>query len=63
MSEINSLRESSRMELRRTERMEQTYAQVEDRLKALKVDIAKTEASYEKVTAFSSFAIFELVSL
>jgi len=51
------------MELRRTERMEQTYAQVEDRLKALKVDIAKTEASYEKVTAFSSFAIFELVSL
>jgi len=48
VNEINSLRESSRMELRRTERMEQTYAQVEGRLKALKGDIAKTEASYEK---------------
>lgn len=49
MSEIHRLRETSKAEAKRAERMEQTCGAVEDRLKSLKIDISRTEASYEKV--------------
>jgi chromosome segregation ATPase len=49
--EIDRLREASRSELKRTEKMEQTCSSVEERLRMLKAEIASSEASYEKVCA------------
>lgn len=48
-AELNRLRETSRLEMRRTEKLETTYSEAENRLKALRADLTATEQSYERM--------------
>lgn len=53
-AELNRLRETSRLEMKRTEKLESTYADSENRLKALRADLTSTEQSYERMRNLSA---------